>query len=120
MRAGSALNPTTNDTSTTAPTHVSTVFTAGANSSKVDQIRMMQVASSAAAGIINVFIYDGTNYWLIDLYAYGISTLSATAEPQPIDLYYTALLLKSGQSIVITNTANSAALFAVTAFGADF
>ena len=38
------------DTSLTAPTNVATVFTAGAGGSRIDMIRIIQVASTAAAG----------------------------------------------------------------------
>jgi hypothetical protein len=59
---GSALL-TTADTSLTAPTTVSTVFTAGANGARIDFINIQGVANTVA-GIVNLFIFDGTNYIL--------------------------------------------------------
>lgn len=61
-KIGSALL-TTADTSLTAPTTVGTVFTAGASGSRIDYIDIQGVATTSA-GIVNLFIFDGTNYFL--------------------------------------------------------
>ena len=61
-KIGSALL-TTADTSLTAPTTVGTVFTAGASGSRIDYIEVQGVATTVA-GLINLFIYDGTTYFL--------------------------------------------------------
>ena len=61
-KIGSALL-TTADTSLTAPTTVGTVFTAGASGSRIDYIDIQGVATTVA-GLINLFIFDGTNYFL--------------------------------------------------------
>lgn len=54
---------TTADTSLTAPTTVGTVLTAGASGTRIDYIEVMGVATTIA-GMINLFIYDGTTYHL--------------------------------------------------------
>jgi diphthamide biosynthesis methyltransferase len=54
---------TTADTSLTAPTTVGTVLTAGSNGTRIDYIDIQGVANTVA-GIVNLFIYDGTNYHL--------------------------------------------------------
>ena len=61
-KIGSALL-TTADTSLTAPTTVGTVFTAGASGSRIDYIDIQGVATTVA-GLINLFIFDGTDYFL--------------------------------------------------------
>lgn len=61
-KIGSALL-TTADTSLTAPSTVGTVFTAGASGSRIDYIEIQGVASTSA-GLVNLFIFDGTNYFL--------------------------------------------------------
>lgn len=58
-KIGSALL-TTADTSLTAPTTVGTIFTAGSSGSRVDLIDVQGVATTSA-GLINIFINDGTN-----------------------------------------------------------
>ena len=118
---GAVLTQATFDTSLTAPTNVATIFTAGASGSRVDTIRITQVATSGNAGILNIFLYDGSTYHLIDLYAYGAVTLSTTSQPNPVDIYYQNLVFATGWSLrcTITTTGGQAA-FKVTAFGGDF
>jgi hypothetical protein len=59
---GSA-NLTTADTSLTAPTTVGTIVTAGASGTRIDYIDIQGVATTVA-GLINLFVYDGTTYFL--------------------------------------------------------
>jgi hypothetical protein len=59
---GSAIL-TTADTSLTAPTTVGTILTAGTSGTRIDYIEVMGVATTTAC-IVNLFIYDGTNYIL--------------------------------------------------------
>jgi hypothetical protein len=114
------LTPATADTSLTAPTNVATVFTAGASGSRVDTIRINQVANSAAAGILNIFLFDGTTYHLLDVFTFGVVTLSTTSQPAPIDIYYQNLIFGTGWSIRVTQTTLATASFKVIAFGGDF
>jgi hypothetical protein len=76
-KIGSALL-TTADTSLTAPTTVGTVFTAGASGSRIDYIDIQGVATSVA-GLINLFIFDGTNYFLYTQVPVIAITSSTTA-----------------------------------------
>ena len=59
---GSA-NLTTADTSLTAPTTFGTILTAGASGTRIDYIDIQGVATTVA-GLINLFVFDGTNYIL--------------------------------------------------------
>jgi hypothetical protein len=61
-KVGSALL-TTADTSLTAPTTVGTVLSAGASGTRIDYIEVQGVATTVA-GLINLFIYDGSTYIL--------------------------------------------------------
>lgn len=124
--AGSAVTNATADTSLTAPTNFATVFTAGTNGSKIEQIRAVQILTTAAAGILNYFLYDGTTYHLFDQYPYPISTVSTTAAVVPIDIAYNNLVMATGWSLRVTNTvlsntgATSSATHNIIALGGDF
>lgn len=126
INVGSVITNTTQDTSTTAPSAIATVLTAGASGSRIESVRISQLITTSAAGIINIFRYDGATYHLLDFFAYGIGTVSATASPNPVDMYIPNLVLKSGDTLRVTNTvlsntgATSASTHKVTAFGADF
>lgn len=61
-KIGSALL-TTADTSLTAPTTVGTVVTAGASGTRIDYIDVQGVATTVS-GLVNLFLFDGTNYSL--------------------------------------------------------
>lgn len=61
-KVGSALL-TTADTSLTAPTTVGTVFTAGSSGSRIDYIDIQGVATTTAC-LVNLFIHDGSTYFL--------------------------------------------------------
>jgi hypothetical protein len=119
--AGAVITPATLDTSLTAPTNVATLFSAGASGSRVDTIRITQVASSASAGIVNIFLFDGVTYHLLDNFSFGVVTLSATSEAQPVDLYYQNLVFATGWSLRVTVTSTGGqSAFKVIAFGGDF
>jgi hypothetical protein len=76
-KIGSALL-TTADTSLTAPSTVGTVFTAGASGSRIDYIDVQGVATTVAS-IVNIFIFDGTNYVLYTQIPVQAITSSTTA-----------------------------------------
>ena len=74
-RIGSALL-TTADTSLTAPTTVGTVFTAGSSGSRIDYIEVQGVATTIS-GLVNIFIFDGSTYFLyaqVPIQAITVST----------------------------------------------
>jgi hypothetical protein len=89
-KIGSALL-TTADTSLTAPSTVGTVFTAGASGSRIDYIEIQGVATTIA-GIVNLFIFDGTNYFLYIQVPIIAITSSTTA------LAFTATISSNGNS----------------------
>jgi hypothetical protein len=76
-KIGSALL-TTGDTSLTAPSTVGTVFTAGASGSRIDYIDVQGVATTVAS-LVNLFIYDGSDYFLYTQIPVQVVTSSTTA-----------------------------------------
>lgn len=68
---------TTADTSLTAPTTVGTVLTAGASGTRIDYIDVQGVATTTS-GLINLFVFDGTNYILWQQVPVQAVTSSAT------------------------------------------
>jgi hypothetical protein len=69
---------TTADTSLTAPTTVGTIVTAGASGTRIDYIEIQGVATTVA-GLINLFVFDGTNYILWNQVPVIAITSSTTA-----------------------------------------
>jgi len=122
-RFGSATL-TTADTSLTAPTTVGTIVTAGSSGTRIDYIEIQGVATTSA-GLINLFVYDGTNYILWQQVPV-IAITSSTTVPA-----FTAALSSNGNANIMPLTLptgyslRAAASVAqtgvrVTAYGGDF
>lgn len=122
-KVGAALL-TTADTSLTAPTTVGTVLTAGASGSRIDYIEVMGVATTVA-GLINLFIYDGTTYHLwqqIPVIAVTTSTTGASFTANISsngNANIMPLTLPTGYSLRATTTVAQTGV-KVIAYGGDF
>lgn len=120
VNVGSGLIPATLDTSLTAPTNVTTILTAGASGSRIEEIRFQGVGTTVA-GMVNVFRFDGTTYHLIDQIVISAVTSSTTAAAFQFVKTYANLLLKSGDTLRVSGTiAGNQSLVKVTALGGDF
>ena len=122
-RVGSATL-TTADTSLTAPTTVSTILTAGASGTRIDYIEVIGVATTTAC-IVNLFIYDGTNYILWQQVPV-VAITSATTTPtfaayisSNANANIMPLTLPTGYSLCATVTVTQTGV-RVTAYGGDF
>ena len=115
---------TTADTSWTAPTTFATIITAGASGSRIDNIDVVGVANTAA-GIVNLFLYDGsTAHRITGVNLMGV-TAGTTASPEEYHLgvYSNPLLfpiiLKTGWTIRASVTTAQTGV-KVIARGGDF
>jgi hypothetical protein len=120
---GSA-NLTTADTSLTAPTTVGTIVTAGASGTRIDYIDIQGVATTVA-GLINLFVFDGTNYILWQQVPVQVVTSSTTVPAFVAVLSSNSnsnimpLTLPTGYSLrAATSVAQTGVR--VTAYGGDF
>lgn len=122
-RVGSA-NLTTQDTSLTAPTTVSTILTAGASGTRIDYIDVQGVATTVA-GLINLFIFDGTNYILFAQVPVIAVTSSTTAPAfaatlsSNVNSNLMPLIIPTGYSLRATTSVAQTGV-RVTAMGGDF
>lgn len=120
---GSA-NLTSADTSLTAPTTVSTILSAGSNGTRIDYIEIQGVATTIA-GLINLFIFDGTNYILwqqVPVQAVTSSTTSpafSTYLSSNTNSYIMPLTLPTGYSLRATTSVAQTGV-RVVAYGGNF
>jgi len=120
VNVGSGLVPGTADTSRTAPSNATTIFTAGSSGSRIEEI-IFQGVGTTVAGIVCVFRHDGSTYHLIDEVAITAVTPSTTVAAFRTTRQYANLLLKSGDTLrVTTQIAGNQSLVKVTAEGGDF
>jgi hypothetical protein len=115
---------TTADTSLTAPTTVGTIVSAGASGTRIDYIEVQGVATTTAC-LVNLFIYDGTNYILWQQVPVIAITSSTTAPAFVANLSSNGnsnvmpLTLPTGYSLRATVTVTQTGV-RVTAYGGDF
>jgi hypothetical protein len=105
---------------TPSSTNMMLVFTAGANGSTIENIHVKAVGTTAA-GMIRIFLYDGTNLFLIHEIPVTAITQSGTqaafeADWTPPNTLWT---IPSGYKIYMT-TQNADAGYDFTVVGGDF
>lgn len=117
--------PATADTSLTAPTNTTTVFTAAANAngSKIERVTVNQVADMTAAGVLNLFIHDGTTYHLWEAIAVNLFDVTTTTQQNADAIFnkpYDDVLIENAWTIraTVTVAALQSAL-KVVVFGLD-
>ena len=115
---------TTADTSLTAPTTVGTIVSAGSSGTRIDYIEVQGVATTVAS-LVNLFIYDGTNYILWQQVPVIAITSSTTAPAFVANLSSNnnsnvmPLTLPTGYSLRATTSVTQTGV-RVTAYGGDF
>ena len=115
---------TTADTSLTAPTTVGTIVSAGASGTRIDYIDIQGVATTVA-GLINLFVYDGTTYVLWQQVPVIAVTSSTTAPAFSAYLSSNSnanimpLTLPTGYSLRAAASVTQTGV-RVTAYGGDF
>ena len=115
------LVPGTADTSWTAPANKTSLGSGVTAGTKIIEIDVIPVGT-VVAGIVNIFVYDGTTYSLWESVTISAATLSTTAAPvKQVFTYDNLVLPSSSWSLAVTNTvAGNVSLVKVIAIGADF
>ncbi len=110
------------DTSLTSPSTTATVFTAGSSGSKVEEI-IIQGTGTTVAGVVNLWLHDGTNYSLIDQVLVAAYTSATTTTAPRYVRQYTNLWLPTNSwtlRVSHTVTGNDTNKLRVTALYADY
>ncbi len=94
-------------------------MTGVAAGTKVEEI-VFQGIGTTVAGIINVYVYDGTNYNLIDQVLVTAITSSTTATMFRARRQYQNLLLPSTSHSIRVSSMVASQLVQVSVTGADF
>jgi len=122
-RIGSGLL-TTADTSLTAPTTVQTILAAASGGSRIEMIEVQAVATTVA-GLVNLFLYDGSVYTLWQQVPISAVTPSTTNPAfvanlsSASDVLILPLILPTGWSLRATTTVAQTGIRVVAA-GGDF
>lgn len=100
---------------------MATIFTAGANGSRIERVKVKAIETTAAS-LVRLFVHDGSVARLIEEIPVGAVTVSATQGGFEADLSFAdpsrVLVLPAGWSLrAATHTAQQ---LVVAAFGGDF
>jgi hypothetical protein len=100
---------------------IATLFTAGASGSRIERVRI-QATGTTTAGVVRLFIHDGTNARLLREILVSAITPSTTVEAFSSDQDFSGpdqvLVLPTGFSLRVST--NNAETFNCFAFGGDF
>lgn len=123
-RAASALLGAA-ETNLQVPTTTSTVFTAGASGSKVEEIVVeasnTTLTVTTVAGLVYIFLHDGTTFHLFDTMLVTAISGTATVQPYRSSVRYTNLTIPTSWSVRASQSiAGNASLLKFHVLGADF
>lgn len=117
----------TAETDLGTPTHATSCFVAASNGSKIEEIvanaASTGVTPATSAGLIYLFLYDGSNYHFFDTIAVSAVTASTTTPPyRSAPSRYPNLWLENGWSLYasVSVIATSPAYFQLHCFGGDY
>lgn len=113
------------ETNLQVPVNASVIVTAGASGTKIEEVRVAATTTSlvatTVAGLVYLFIYDGSTYSMIDTITISAITASATTSPSISSRTYTNLLLPTTWSLrAAQSIAGNASILKVSAFGGHF
>lgn len=112
------------ETNLQVPTTTSVIITAGASGTKIEEIVVEATAASlvatTVAGLVYLFLYDGSTYHLFDTVTVPAITASSTVPGFRQRNVYGNLFVKTGWSLRASQSiAGNASVLKVHAFGAD-
>jgi hypothetical protein len=117
----------TAETDLGTPAHAVSCFVAGTNGSKIEEMTVTVASTGVtpvnAAGLIYLFLYDGTNYHYYDTITMASTTGSTTTAPgKSSPSRYPNLWIASGWSLYasVSVIATSPAYFQLHVFGGDY
>jgi hypothetical protein len=106
------------------PVSTSIIITAGASGTKIEEVVVEASATSlvatTVAGLVYLFLHDGSTYHLFDVITVTAVTASSTAAPFRTLNRYVNLWLKTGWSLRASQSiVGNANILKCEAFGAD-
>lgn len=112
-----AVNVATANTNRDGTGTVATLITGASTGTRVAEI-VVQARVTTTAGMVRVFLYDGTTYRLFDEIAIAAATVSASVKGTRVSTTYSNLILPSASWSVVVSTHNAESMD-VTALAAD-
>lgn len=113
------------ETNLSVPAQSSIIVTAGATGTKIEEVVLHAMTTTltptTVAGLVYLFLHDGTNFHLFDTLTVSVVAASTTVPPFRLTKTYTNLFLKTLWSLRASQSiAGNANLLKCEAFGGDF
>jgi hypothetical protein len=96
---------------------VATLITGAATGTRIAEI-VVQARVTTTAGMVRIFLFDGTTYRFFDEVAIAAATVSASVKGTRVSTAYNNLILPSASWSIVVSTHNAESID-VIAFGAD-
>jgi hypothetical protein len=112
-----AVNIATANTNRDGTGTIATLITGAATGTRIAEI-VVQARVTTTAGMVRLFLYDGTTYRLFDEIGIAAATVSASVKATRVSTLYNNLLLPSASWSLVVSTHNAESMD-VTALGAD-
>lgn len=112
-----AVNVATGNANRDGTGTVATLITGAATGTRIAEI-VCQARVTTTAGMVRIFLYDGTTYRFFDEVAIAAATVSASVKGTRVSTLYSNLVLPNASWSVVVSTHNAESID-VIALGAD-
>lgn len=112
-----AVNVATANASRDGTGTVATLITGASTGTRVAEI-VCQARATTTAGMVRIFLYDGTTYRFFDEVSIAAATVSASVKGTRVSTSYANLVLPSASWSIVVSTHNAESID-VIALGAD-
>jgi hypothetical protein len=112
-----AVNVATANTNRDGTGTVATLITGAATGTRIAEV-VVQARVTTTAGMVRLFLFDGTTYRFFDEISIAAATVSASVKATRVSTLYNNLVLPSASWSLVVSTHNAESMD-VTALGAD-
>lgn len=112
-----AVNVSTANTNRDGTGTVATLITGASTGTRIAEI-VCQARVTTTAGMVRIFLYDGSTYRFFDEVSIAAATVSGTVKGTRVSTLYNNLILPSASWSVVVSTHNAESID-VIALGAD-
>lgn len=112
-----SVNVATANTNRDGTGTVATLITGASTGTRIAEI-VIQARATTTAGMVRIFLYDGTTYRFFDEVSVAAATVSASVKGTRVSTLYNNLVLPSASWSIVVSTHNAESID-VTALGAD-
>lgn len=112
-----SVNVVTANTNRDGTGTIATLITGASTGTRIAEI-VVKAKVTTTAGMVRVFLHDGSSYWFFDEISIAAASVSATVQSTRVSVSYNNLILPSSSWSIRVSTHNAESMD-ITALGAD-